>query len=352
MYTYSCGNCGEILPGPDIGRCPYCGVLLRGTQEGAEEERLRRQRNYRRNRPEAVARRQKIRSAFEDAGTYLIAIIGGLLTLTVFVGGGAALGWFVLPLLFGRETAISLTVAGAILGGLLLYLVAWRFSDPTLPDCLTGKPDWLDAIDREAKGRKRAHQGYFRLLIVLAYLLSAFLLGSIGWYLGKNNIGSIPLISLLLGLAAAYLARRFLGSALEFGTLLVIFVMIAYGVDQGLTRLFDTLGWNAQISNPTVSALVGILAALPLAYFLAKRIAGPPPDTWAMRKEAILAAIVQNPSRISDLDSYDRDDVLSKLKELAVSAPEAWKLFSPELQMLVPPQVIRGGDTGKGKKTK
>ena len=32
MKTYSCGNCGYILPGP-VGRCPRCGVLLRGERE-------------------------------------------------------------------------------------------------------------------------------------------------------------------------------------------------------------------------------------------------------------------------------------------------------------------------------
>jgi len=35
-------------------------VLLRGTREGTEEERLRRQQEYRRNRPEAIERRRKM----------------------------------------------------------------------------------------------------------------------------------------------------------------------------------------------------------------------------------------------------------------------------------------------------
>jgi DNA-directed RNA polymerase subunit RPC12/RpoP len=55
MHIYSCGNCGGTLSGPDVYRCPYCGVLLRGTREVTEEEvRLRRQRERRRNRPETM----------------------------------------------------------------------------------------------------------------------------------------------------------------------------------------------------------------------------------------------------------------------------------------------------------
>jgi DNA-directed RNA polymerase subunit RPC12/RpoP len=48
MHIYSCGNCGGTLSGPDVYRCPYCGVLLRGTREVTEEEYLRRQRERRR----------------------------------------------------------------------------------------------------------------------------------------------------------------------------------------------------------------------------------------------------------------------------------------------------------------
>ena len=43
MHIYSCGNCGGTLSGPDVYRCPYCGVLLRGTREVTEDEYLRRQ---------------------------------------------------------------------------------------------------------------------------------------------------------------------------------------------------------------------------------------------------------------------------------------------------------------------
>lgn len=58
MKTYSCGNCGYILPGP-VGRCPRCDVLLSGEREGDEAERQRREQAYRRNSPEARARREK-----------------------------------------------------------------------------------------------------------------------------------------------------------------------------------------------------------------------------------------------------------------------------------------------------
>lgn len=352
MHTHSCGNCGYPLPGP-VGQCPRCGVLLRGEREGDEGERLRRDHAYRRNRPEAVARRRRIRGAFETAGGVLATIALAALALTVFVGGGAALGWLILPRLFGREAAIPLTVAGAILGGLLLYLFAWRLLNLTVPGWthLTGKPDWLDAIDREAKEKDRAHQSSFLLLMVLAYLLSILLLGPIGWQLWQNNVDIISIISLLGGLAAAYLAKRFLGAALEFSNLVVIFVLTAYGINQGLIRLFGALGWNAEISNPNVGALGGILAGLPLAYFLAKRLAGPPPDTWTTRKDAITAAIVEYPARILDLDSYDRDHVLSKLKELAEAAPEHWQRVSPELQKLVPLPRAAAAPTCKARST-
>ncbi|MEN4098308.1 MAG: hypothetical protein ROW52_00170, partial [Anaerolineaceae bacterium] len=148
MHTYSCGNCGGILSGPEVGRCPYCGVLLGGTREGTEEERLRRQREHLRNRPEAIRQRQKVKETFEIIGGGIVIFLGSVLVLAIFIGGGAALGWFVLPLLFGRQAAIPLTVTSAILGGLLLYLVV-PFFKPTIPGWLRGKPDWLDAIDQK-----------------------------------------------------------------------------------------------------------------------------------------------------------------------------------------------------------
>jgi len=324
-------------------------VLLGGTREGTEEERLRRQRNYRRNRPEAIRRRQKVKETFETIGMGVAIFLGLALVLAIFLGGGAVLGRFVLPRLFGHEAIIPLTVGGGILGGLLLYLVV-PFFDPTLPGWLTGKPGWLEAIDQEVKQKKRTYQLNFRSLIVLAYFFSALLLGSIGWQMGRNNIEITATIGLLGGLAAAYLAKRILGSALEFWNLVVIFVLTAYGMAKGLTLLFDALGWRAQISNPNISALGGILAALPLAYFLAKRLAGPPPPATA-RIDAILEAIIENPARISDLDSFDRDWVLSWIK-LAETVPEVWTLLPPKLQKLIPPpeSSVARDDTGKQKK--
>jgi len=324
---------------------------LGGTREVTEEERLRRQRSYRRNRPEAIRRRQKVKETFETIGMGVAIFLGLALVLAIFLGGGAALGRFVLPRLFGHEAIIPLTVGGGILGGLLLYLVVLFLNlDLTPPFLHREKPYWLEAIDREEKEREREFRFRFRLWMLLAYFFSALLLGSIGWQMGRNNIEITATIGLLGGLAAAYLAKRILGSALEFWNLVVIFGLTAYGMDKGLTLLFDALGWNVQISNPNISALGGVLAALPLAYFLAKRLAGPPPPATA-RIYAILEAIIENPARISDLDSFDRDWVLSWIK-LAETVPEVWTLLPPKLQKLIPPpeSSVARDDTGKQKK--
>lgn len=126
MRIYSCGNCGGTLSGPDVARCPHCGVLLRGVREGSEEERLRRQREYRRSRPEAIRRREKTTEFFQMAGT----ILGVGFVVLLCIGGGAALGWFGLTKIFHSDAAIPLAVGGGLFGFLFLQLVYVALFEP------------------------------------------------------------------------------------------------------------------------------------------------------------------------------------------------------------------------------
>lgn len=219
MHTYSCGNCGETLPGPDgetlpgpdVAKCPYCGVLLRGAREGSEEERLQRQRAYRRNRPEAIRRREKTREFFGMLG--VILGIGAVIAL--FVCGGAALGWFVLTKIFDPDAALPLAVAGTLFGGLLLQLLKVAIFEPIflhLPSYVTGEsdePSWLWDRKKEVLKQEQTHKITVSVLRIFLFLLVAAAGGFWGWRMDlvyEFKIGT--LLNILLGFGLAYLLAK------------------------------------------------------------------------------------------------------------------------------------------------
>ena len=186
MHIYSCGNCGGTLSGPDVYRCPYCGVLLRGTREVTEEEYLRRQRE--RRRVETMKQRQKIRENLTNVGLVVLLIVIALLVLALFIGGGAALGWFVLPLILGYEARIPLLVSGIIVGGALLYpiilKVQWNIEQGAKfvrGYGISRKPEWVERIEEEAEEKIYSYRLTFAWLLVFFLLISLPLLGVIGW---------------------------------------------------------------------------------------------------------------------------------------------------------------------------
>lgn len=327
MKTYSCGNCGYILPGP-VGRCPRCGVLLRGEQVGDEAERQRRDREYRRNSPEARARREKLSMTMSGIGMFLIT----LLVIALFVGGCSVLGWFVLPRLLGQEAILPLAVGSAVLGGVILSLLWWgiqKTSDETLPFIVgrREKPYWEQAIDRTAKRHRDT------VVLLRAGLCFALVpvLGYIGWKLGQNSEGILAVLGILAGIGAVVLWRHIDKS---FLALLWVFIFVVMGVTKGLSWLLDKIHW---MPDANVGAILGIVISPFLAYFLGKLLAGTPPNTWKMRREALLGTVMQNPSSIRDLDPSDQQIVLFELQKLAWAAPDAWKRLPQELQALIPP---------------
>ncbi len=343
MKTYSCGNCGYILSGP-VGRCPRCGVLLSGEREGDEAERQRRDREYRRNSPEARARREKLSMTMSEIGTFLLV----LLVVALLVGGCGALGWFILPRLFGQEAILPLAVGSAVLGGVILSLLWWgiqKASDETLPFIVgrREKPYWEQGIERAEKHYQTAVV-WWRAGLCFALVP---ILGYIGWRLGQNSEGFLAVLGLLIGIIAVILWRRLDKS---FMTLLWFFFFVVIGVTKGLSWLLEKIRWTP---DANVGAIFGIVISPFLAYFLGKRLAGAPPDTWKMRQEALLGNIIQNPSSIRDLDSLDQQIVLFEFQKLAQAAPDSWKRLPPELQALVPipepPPVQKSASTGKRK---
>lgn len=327
MKTYACGNCGYILPGL-VGRCPRCGVLLSGEQEGDEAERQRRDREYRRNSPEARARREKLSMIIGGVGTFLIA----LLVIALFVGGCGAMGWFVLPRLLGKEAILPLTIGSAVLGGTLLFsLGRWFIDVGDLYGPFRSPQKPWDEADRKHRSK------IFRLSIVLCLALVP-ILGAGGWIVAKQNRGDITIIAGIAGGVMllywiAPLAKRYLGWTLsnllefELGPLWSFGILFFVGFTAVLFIL----------RNPNSASIAGIVAAPLLAYYLASRWAGPPPDTWKMRQEALLGTVMQNPSSIRDLDPSDQQIVLFELQKLARAAPDAWKRLPRELQALIPP---------------
>jgi hypothetical protein len=337
MRIYSCGNCGETLPGPDVYRCPHCGVLLRGTREGTEEERLRRQQEYRRNRPEAIERRRKIRETFENIGSVFLFIVVALLILALFIGGGAALGWFVFPLIFGYEARIPLLVSGIILLGALLYpiilKVQWSVDQGTKfvrGYGISRKPEWVERIEEEAEKKVYLHRLRSAWLLFFFLLISLPLLGVIGWRYAEYIF--LAVIFGVLLLLYFWLKRHKVDVSFENFSLAA--VAFLYGLSVLVKKL--DLSYLPQPVFQHSGAFAGMLGGIVLAFYLAKRFAGPPPNKWELEHNAILAAVFVNPELLRDLPSETRQEIADELRTLLEASPQAWEMLSPALRRAFP----------------
>ena len=335
MHIYSCGNCGGTLSGPDVYRCPYCGVLLRGTREVTEEEYLRRQRE--RRRVETMKQRQKIRENLTNVGLVVLLIVIALLVLALFIGGGAALGWFVLPLILGYEARIPLLVSGIIVGGALLYpiilKVQWNIEQGAKfvrGYGISRKPEWVERIEEEAEEKIYSYRLTFAWLLVFFLLISLPLLGVIGWRYAEYIF--LAIIFGVLLLLYFWLKRHKVDVSFEN------FSLAAVAFLYGLSVLVKKLDLSS-LPQPVFQhsgAFAGMLGGIVLAFYLAKRFAGPPPNKWELEHNAILAAVFVNPELLRDLPSETRQEIADELRTLLEASPQAWEMLSPALRRAFP----------------
>ena len=341
MHIYSCGNCGGTLSGLDVYRCPYCGVLLRGTREVTEDEYLRRQRE--RRRIEAAEQRQKIRESLTNVGWVVLLIVIALLVLALFIGGGAALGWFVLPLLFGYEARIPLLVSGIIIGGALLYPIILKvqwFVDQWAKFGLkvhgiSRKPEWVERIEEDAEKKVYSHRMTFALLFVFFLLISLPLLGVIGWRYAEYIFLAMILSVLLL--LYFWVKRKF---SVDF----INFMFYATATLYALFTLIEKLGRSSPPPSDSqmlpvhqyLGAFTGMLGGIVLAFYLARLFAEPPPDKWELEHHAIRGAVFANPELLRDLSSETRQRIADELRALLDASPQAWEIFSPAMRKAFP----------------
>ena len=117
---YSCPSCGAILSGRTAPACPQCHVRFGGgVKEGTEQERLRRAREWRRSRPEAVRARRKRRDAAERIG------IGAFLVAAV--GGGVAVGGWAIPAMWPGASMPLAWVTGGLVAVAVLAFAVWSY---------------------------------------------------------------------------------------------------------------------------------------------------------------------------------------------------------------------------------
>lgn len=114
-------------------------------------------------------------------------ILFGVFVLTIFLGGGAALGYFLLPLFFGRDLVVPLTLGGVLLGALALYLF-FLWSEANSPMVL-----FLQS-DESYESRERYHQERqrenFENMSVAFYGIVAFFVFIllVGWVCRSSSI--------------------------------------------------------------------------------------------------------------------------------------------------------------------
>jgi len=316
-------------------------VLLRGTREVTEDEYLRCQRE--RRRIEAAEQRQKIRESLTNVGWVVLLIVIALLVSALFIGGGAALGWFVLPLLLGYETRIPLLVSGIIIGGALLYPIILKVQWIADQGAKFGlrvhgisrKPEWAERIEKDAEKKVYSHRMTFAWLFVFFLLISLPLLGVIGWRYAEYIFLAIILSVLLL---LYFWAKR------KFSVDFTNFVLFATALLYALSILAEKLG----VSSPPLSdyqmlpveqylgAFTGMLGGIVMAFYLAKRFAGPPPNRWELEHNALREAVFTNPELLRDLSSETRQRIAEELRALLDASPQAWEAFSPVMRKAFP----------------
>ncbi len=207
---------GGILPGPEVSRCPHCNVLLRGVRKGTKDGQARRQRNDPISRPKSAGCQKNTKQLSEMIIGGFVILVGAALTLSVFIGGGATLGWFVLIKVFSRDAAVPLAVAGGLFGALLLHVLCVLLNISKFIHNSTrlisggGESDWLRDRRDEIERKEHKHQltaALLRLLLTMVFVLSA---GSIAWKIlpaDGRNAGAIVFGLVGLGLAL-FLVKR------------------------------------------------------------------------------------------------------------------------------------------------
>lgn len=211
MHTYSCGNCGGGLSGPNVTRCPHCSARLGGVEEVTEMELRRRQGERKRSSPEAIRRRQNIQFEIEKIGAVVGSVILGVFIVTLLVGGGAALGWFILARHFGQDAALPLAVGGGVLGAILthsLYRIASNQTffthAPFLASHSGGESEWLRNRREEIEAKERGHIRRVAIFRFLAACGMVPLAGYLGWQTiagAYQTLGTIAGILVGAGLA-------------------------------------------------------------------------------------------------------------------------------------------------------
>lgn len=256
-------------------------------------------------------------------------IVVALLILALFIGGGAALGWFVFPLIFGYEARIPLLVSGIILLGALLYpiilKVQWKFHQWEKLG-LSG----VERVEEEVEEKVHSYRLTFAWLLFFFLLISLPLLGVIGWRYAEYIF--LAVIFGVLLLLYFWLKRHKVDVSFEN------FSLAAVAFLYGLSVLVKKLDLSS-LPQPVFQhsgAFAGMLGGIVLAFYLAKRFAGPPPNKWELEHNAILAAVFVNPELLRDLPSETRQEIADELRTLLEASPQAWEMLSPALRRAFP----------------
>ncbi len=122
-----------------------------------------------------------------DLGDTLGSILFGVLVLVVFLGGGAALGYFLLPLFFGRDLLVPLTLGGVLLGilALRLFFLWMEAAAPIVP-----LSPWQGSYESQERYYRARQKEQFDGMGAAFYGVVAFfiLLLLVGWACRSLNL--------------------------------------------------------------------------------------------------------------------------------------------------------------------
>lgn len=194
---YTCGKCGATLSGPNVGRCPACGVLLSGVIDAAEVERRRREAAKRMKK--AYRPKRKKSGSFGDTLASVAALVG----IAALVLVPAVALWFVAPRIASPGASPPAAIAGLLLGGLIVATVAGNFIDSVSVDVgrMLGSGT---RQDRHNEDLKRTRDRSTRLTRLAAGIVLMSILGLAAWWAlpdAAKTIGAS--VAVVLGFSAA-----------------------------------------------------------------------------------------------------------------------------------------------------
>ena len=238
---YSCPSCGAILSGRTAPACPQCHVRFGGgVKESTEQDRLRRAKEWRRSRPEAVRARRKRRDAAEKIGIGLF--------LVAAVGGGAAVGGWAIPAVWPGASMPLAWVSGGLGAGAVLAFVVWilvTLIDPSWSAALVAG-DHERAEKLRLEGEIRVRKGLWLAGLLVAGLVFGFTV--MPAMFGREHLPAIGLLGGACGLAVWLLVKNH----------------VAVGLQKNLAQLrdVDRLRFPPR-PPPTREELEALLATLP-----------------------------------------------------------------------------------------